>query len=78
MSDYHSIALNFVILINYMQVKAQEVCECQDISFNKNALILFSSDYINWILTATHLRKLYFQQISIYKFCVRLDDDYVH
>ena len=46
-----------------MQVKAQEVCECQDINLNKNALVFLSSDYINWILTATYLRRLYFQQI---------------
>ena len=52
MSDYHSIALNFVILVSYMQMKAQKMCECQDISFNKDALIFFSSSYINWILIA--------------------------
>ena len=53
MSDYHSIALNLVILVNYMQMKAQKVCEYQDTNFNKNALVFFSSDYINWILIAT-------------------------
>ena len=53
MSDYHFIALNLVILINYMQMKAQEVCECQSTNFNKNALIFLSSNYINWILIAT-------------------------
>ena len=47
MNDYHSIALNFVVFVNYMQMKAQKVCECQDTSFNKNALVLFSSNYIN-------------------------------
>ena len=45
-------------------MKTQKVCECQDTNFNKNALVLFSSNYINWILTATHLRKLYFQQTN--------------
>ena len=34
-------------------MKTQKVCECQNTNFNKNALILFSSNYINWILIAT-------------------------
>ena len=53
MNDYHFIVLNLVILISYMQIRTQEMCECQDTNFNKNALILFSSNYINWILIAT-------------------------
>ena len=53
MNDYHSIALNFVISCNIHAVKTQKVCECQDTNFNKNALIFFSSNYINWILIAT-------------------------
>ena len=47
MGDYHSIALNLVILVSYMQMGAQKVCECQNTSPNKNALVLLSSDYIN-------------------------------
>ena len=38
---------------NIHEVKAQKVCECQNTNFNKNALIFFSSNYINWILIAT-------------------------
>ena len=33
---------------NIHEVKTQKVCECQDANFNKNALILLSSNYINW------------------------------
>ena len=49
MNDYHFIVLNFVVLISYMQIKTQKMCECQNINFNKNALVFFSSNYINWI-----------------------------
>ena len=52
MDDYHSIALNLVFLVNYMQVRAQKVCGCQGTSSNKDALVLLSSGYTNWILTA--------------------------
>ena len=52
-NDYHFIALNFVILISYMQMKTQKMCEYQNINFNKNALVFLSSNYINWILIAT-------------------------
>ena len=48
MDDYHSIALNLVVLVTYMQMGAQEVCECQGTSLNKDALVFFSSGYINW------------------------------
>ena len=33
---------------NIHEVKAQKVCECQDVNLNKNALVLLSSNYINW------------------------------
>ena len=29
-----------------MQIKTQKMCECQNINFNKNALIFLSSNYI--------------------------------
>ena len=70
MNDYHSIALNLVVLVNYMQMRTQKVCECQNTSLNKNALVLLSSNYINWILIATHLRKLYFQHFFTAIVCV--------
>ena len=46
MNDYHFIVLNFVFCNIYTD-KTQKMCECQNINFNKNALILFSSNYIN-------------------------------
>ena len=52
MGDYHSIALNLVVLVTYMQVGAQEVCWCQGTSPNKDALVPLSSGYTNWTLTA--------------------------
>ena len=33
-------------------MKTQKIYECQNINFNKNVLIFFSSNYINWILIA--------------------------
>ena len=34
---------------NIHEVKTQKVCECQNVSLNENALVLFSSNYINWL-----------------------------
>ena len=55
MNDYHSLLWNLVILVRYMQVRAQEVCECQGAS-------------LNWPVHTTgpwlqHLRRLYFSTL---------------
>ena len=34
MNNYHFIVLNFVILVNYMQMKTQKMCECQNVKFH--------------------------------------------
>ena len=54
MSDYHSLLWNLVILVRYMQMRAQEVCECQDAKFNWS---IHTTEF--WL---QHLRRLYFQQ----------------
>ena len=34
---------------NIHEMKTQKMCECQNANFNKNALVFFSSNYINWL-----------------------------
>ena len=34
MNDYHSLLWNLVFFVRYMQMKAQTVCECQNVNFN--------------------------------------------
>ena len=48
------------------------MCECQNISFNKNALVLFSSNYINWILIATFAQHICENCISTFFYNNRL------
>ena len=45
-------------------MKTQKVCECQDVSFNKDALILLSSDYINWFLDYLSAKTVFFNTFS--------------
>ena len=47
------------LFCNIHEMKTQKVCKCQNINFNKNALIFFSSNYINWILIATFAKHNY-------------------
>ena len=72
MNNYHFIVLNFVVLITYMQTKTQKMCECQNTNFNKNALVFFSSNYINWILIATFAKHICENCISTFFYNNRL------
>ena len=58
MNNYHFIVLNFVILLHTCKMKTQKMCECQNVNFNKNVLVFFSSNYINWILIATFAKHI--------------------
>ena len=64
MNDYHSIVLNFVIFCNIHEVKTQKVCECQDVNFNKNALVFLSSNYINWLFDYFSAKIVFFNTFS--------------
>ena len=72
MNDYYFIVLNLVIFCNIHEMKTQKMCECQNTNFNKNALIFFSSNYINWILIATFAKHICENCISTFFYNNRL------
>ena len=53
---------------NIHEVKTQKMCECQSANFNKNALILFSSSYINWFLDYFFAKIVFFNIFSQHSF----------
>ena len=60
-----------------MQVEAQGVCGCQGTSPNKDALVLLSSGYTNWILTAApaqHTCEGCISTVSFVLFVVKSND----
>ena len=72
MNDYHFIALNLVVLITYMQMRAQEMCKCQNVNLDW-------SIYINefWLQHLSNtFAKTVFSTTLIYILEFDIDENY--